>query len=444
MKPTRIISSSFSLTFSFFIVLALCMSSCGLYGKYQPLHPEADSITTPAYTAIFTDTQLQQLIDCALQQNLDLKMAHERVAQADARLLGAKLAYVPSIGVSAQGDLGSRSDVYSGQSYLIGAQADWQFDIFGRLYNQMKMAEADRLSAQDAEQLYRTELIASVARNYYLLLMLDAEIITVDSIGRTFLASLDALKAMKQAGVCDEAAVAQYEGNYYAVLAQSRQLQLERHKTENAIRLLLASPDTVISRSTLRQNTQSYALQDIPLSAVLTRPDVRMAENTLRRTHYGVQLGRANCCPNISLSGLLGFNGSIIWSATGSLLQPLFNSGRNIAELRGAKAAQREAELNYQSVLMNAGVQVNNAMMARRVYNDQVIDLERQVQAFERAYDAAATKFRLGQGSYLESLMALQQLLNARNALIGNYSQILLAQVDLYLALGGGATPHNE
>lgn len=433
MKRSNILHITFS------IALAICLSSCGLYGKYQPQHPEADTITTPAYTEIFTDPLLQQLIERALVQNLDLKMAHERVAQSNAHLLGSKLAYLPSIGVSAQGDLGSTSEIYPGHSYQVGAQAAWQLDLFGRLYNQMKMADADRLSAEDMEQLYRAELIASIARNYYQLLMLDAEISTVDSIGETFRASVEALKAMKEAGMCDEAAVAQYEGNFYGVLAQSRQLQLTRYETENAIRLLLSDPEySDIQRSTLRTTTQSYALQNIPLSAVLTRPDVRKAEHELQRTHYGVQLGRANCCPNISLSGLIGFNGSMIWSAAGNLLQPLFNSGRNIAELRGAQAAQREAEYNYRSVLMNAGVQVNNAMAARRVYGEQVGDMEMQVQAFERAYDATSTKFRLGQGTYLESLVALQQLLTARNALIENYSQILLAQVDLYLALGGG------
>lgn len=433
MKPTNIFPIQYSVfRIAFSIALAVCVSSCGLYGKYQPLHPEADSITTPAYTEIFTDPLLQQLIECALMQNLDLKMAHERVAQSNAHLLGSKLAYLPSIGASAQGELNS-------QSYQVGAQVDWQLDLFGRLYNQMKMADANRLSAQDMEQLYRAELIASVARNYYQLLMLDAEIRTIDSIGETYRASVEALKAMKEAGMCDEAAVAQYEGNYYGVLTQSRQLQLVRHETENAIRLLLSNPDyNYIQRSDLRETTQSYALQNIPLSAVLTRPDVRKAEHELQRTHYGVQLGRANCCPNISLSGLIGFNGNMIWSAAGSLLQPLFNSGRNIAELRVAQSAKREAEYNYQSVLMNAGVQVNNAMAARRVYNEQVNDMEMQVQAFERAYDATSTKFRLGQGTYLESLVALQQLLTARNALIENYGQILLAQVDLYLALGGG------
>lgn len=429
MKPTNLLHLTYS------IFLALCLSSCGLYSKYQPLHPEADSITTPAYTEIFTDPLLQQLIDRALAQNLDLKMAHERVSQSNALLLGSKLAYVPSISLNAEGTVGAHSPFEGG----VGGGLAWQLDLFGRLYNQMKMADADRLSALDMEQLYRAELIASVARNYYQLLMLDAEIITVDSIGETFRASVEALKAMKQAGMCDEAAVAQYEGNFYGVLAQSRQLRLVRHETENAIRLLLSDPDySHIERTDLSTTTQSYTIENIPLSAVLTRPDVRKAEHTLQRTHYGVQLGRANCCPNISLSGLIGFNGSLIWSAAGGLLQPLFNSGRNIAELRSAQAAQREAEYNYQSVLMNAGVQVNNAMAARRVYSEQVNDMEMQVQAFERAYDATSTKFRLGQGTYLESLVALQQLLTARNALIENYSQILLSQVDLYLALGGG------
>lgn len=416
------------------LYIVLCtLSSCGLYGKYQPQYPDADRITTPAYTEIFTDPMLQGLIDKALLQNIDLKMAHERVNQAAAQHLGSKLAYVPSIGVGGGGSLSN-----TGNSYQAYAQVDWSFDIFGRLYNNMKMANAAQLSAMDEEQLYRTELVASVATQYYQLLMLDAEIEMVDSICETFLSSVEALRAMKQGGMADEAGVAQYEGNLYAVRAQAKQLRLTRHEVENTLRLLLSDPDYgEIRRLKLTETSVSYALDTIPLSAVLTRPDVRLAEHQLERTHYGVNLSRANCCPNISLSGLVGFNGGLIWSATGALLQPLFNSGRNIAEVRTAKSQMREAEYNYQNVLMKAGVEVNNAMAARKNYNEQTVDRIAQVMAFDRAYDATSTKFRLGQGSYLETLISLQQLLNARMDLIANYSNILVSQVELYIALGG-------
>lgn len=421
-------------------VVAFGLSSCGIYGKYTPQHPEADSITTPAYTEIFTDPMLQGLIEKALMQNLDLKAAHERVNQANASLLGSKLAYVPSIGLGAEaGQTGQFGGETSSVGYQVGVTAGWNFDLFGRLYNQMKMANASRLSAVDMEQLYRAELIASVANHYYQLLMLDAQIETVDSIGNTFRNQVDALKAMKEAGMTDEAAVAQYEGNMYGVLAQAKQLRLARHEVENALRMLLSDPNYgEIRRTNLVTTTQGYDLLSIPLSAVLTRPDVRKAEHLLEHAHYGVQLSRSNCCPNISLSGMVGFNGSFIFSWLGNLLQPIFNSGKNIAEVRSAKAARQEALYGYESALVKAAVDVNNAMAARKSYHEQTEDMLRRKDAFERAYDATSTKFRLGQGSYLESLIALQQLLDARNGLIENYSQILQAQVELYIALGGG------
>lgn len=421
------------------LYMVLCtLSSCGLYGKYHPEHPEADTITTPAYTDIFTDPHLQSLIEKALLQNLDLKMAHERVNQARAQHLGSKLAYLPTVGLSGEGGYAGTRDA-SSSSYQVGAVASLSLDIFGRLYNQMQMAGMTRLSAQDEEALYRTELIASVATYYYTLLMLDEQILTVDSIAATFRSSVEALKAMKQAGMTDESSVAQFEGNFYGVAAQAKELRLVRHEAENALRLLLSDPDYgEIRRSGLYESMSDYDLTTVPLSAVWSRPDVRLAEHQLARAFYGVQLSRANCCPDISLSGLVGFDGGLIWSAVGKLLQPLFNSGRNIAEVRTAKSARQEAEYRYQSVLMKAGVEVNDALAARRSYVERTQDYAYSVAAFERAYEATSTKFRLGQGSYLETLIALQHLLNARVDLISNYSNILISQVNLYLSLGGG------
>ena len=412
-------------------LLALSLSSCGLYGKYHVQHPEADSITTPAYTEVFTDPNLQNLIHRALVQNLDLKMAHERVNQASAQWLGSKLAYLPTVNAT-----GTITD--PGMNYRVGGEASLTIDIFGRLYNQMKAAGASRKSAINEERLYRSELVANVASAYYKLIVLDARIATSDSILATYHRSVETLRAMKQAGMSDESAVAQYEGNYHNVAANLQQLKLERYKAENALRLLISDPEYgAIRRSNIRDTYTGYDLDSIPLSALLTRPDVRMAENKLEKAFYGVQLSRANCCPNISLSGFVGYNGGLVWNAVGELLQPIFNSGKNIAEVRSAKAARTEAQYGYTAALVNASVEVNDAMAARRSYAEQVDNRILQVMSFERAYDATYTKFRLGQGSYLECLIALQSLLEARNTLIVNYGNILTAQVDLYIALGG-------
>lgn len=423
------------------LYLVLCtLSSCGLYGKYQPQHPEADSITTPSYTEIFTDPHLQSLIEHALISNLDLKVAHERVNEASATWKGSKLAYIPTLSV--QGSYGAAGPI-PGQPAATGPSAgvglDWSFDIFGRYYNRMKIAGADRLSTMDREQLARAELIASVATGYYRLLMLDAQILTADSIAAIYAESVQALRAMKEAGMTDEAAVAQYEGNYYGVLVQSEQLRLARHEAENVLRLLLSDPAYgEIRRQSIFETTSAYDLSSVPLSALLTRPDVRYAEHQLERAFYGVQLSRANCCPDISLSGLLRFDGNFLWSAVGNLLQPLFSVDRFVTGVRTAKSQSQQAEYAYTAALVNAAVEVNDALAARRSYADRVEDNLRRQQAFERAYDATATKFRLGQGSYLESLIALQQVHTARLDLIENYGHVLTSQVDLYLSLGGG------
>lgn len=422
------------------ILAAIGLQSCGLYGKYQPQHPEADSITTPSYTEIFTDPQLQSLIEHALINNLDLKIAHERVNEASAIWKGSKLAYIPTLGLQAEyGGTGAIPGSPTSVGPSAGVTLDWSLDIFGRYYNRMKIAGADRLSTADREQLARAELIASVATGYYRLLMLDAQILTADSMAAIYNESVQALRAMKDAGMTDEAAVAQYEGNYYGVLVQGEQLRLERHEAENALRLLLSDPAYgEIRRQTISETTSNYDLTTVPLSALLTRPDVRYAEHQLERAFYGVQLSRANCCPDITLSGILGFNGNFLWSAVGGLLQPLFSADRFVTGIRTARSQNQQAEYAYTAALVNAAIEVNDALAARRSYADRVEDNLHRQQAFERAYDATATKFRLGQGSYLESLIALQQVHTARLELIENYGNVLISQVNLYLSLGGG------
>lgn len=427
-----------------YIFCTLCivlgtLSSCGLYGKYSPQHPEADTITTPSYAEIFTDSHLQSLIEQALTNNLDLKIAHERVVEASATWKGSKLAYVPSLGLNGESGVGGN---FSGQPVsgnAVGVSLDWSFDIFGRYYNRMKMAGADRLSVMDREQLSRAELIASVATAYYRLLVIDAQILTADSISAIYAESLHALRAMKEAGMTDEAAVAQYEGSYYGVLVQIEQLHLARHEAENALRLLLSDPTYgEIHRMSLFETTSDYDLTSVPLSALLTRPDVRYAEHQLERAFYGVQLSRANCCPDISISGLVNFNGGFLWSAIGKLFQPLFSADRFVTGIHVARSQRQQAEYAYTSALVGAAVEVNDAMAARRSFVDRVEDNILRQQAYDRAYEATAMKFRLGQGSYLESLIALQQVLTARLDLIDNYGQILTSQVNLYLSLGGG------
>ena len=426
----------------YIIIFALALvglSSCGIYGQFESPVAEADTVQVPTYDQVFTDPNLQQLIATALMNNLDLKVAHENVNQANACLLGAKLAYIPSI-------YASPSATYSNQtgqgvwSYGL-AQASWEIDIFGRLTNKMWAARASQKQSVDYEQAARSELIAAVAQAYYLLITLDASIEANDSAEATWKHMVEVQREMKNVGLADEAAVAQFEGSYHASRVNGEELRLQRIQVLNAFVPLLGTANVEnIKRSKLVDVTGIMpALATVNLKAVKTRPDVRAAEHQLEIAFYNKNYSVANCCPSITLTGSLGLlSGGLLYSAVGSLLQPIFNSGRNIQEVRVAKAQKEAAQYSYSQALLKAGTEVNDALAARDTYIRETEMHTSRVLAMERAFDATNTKMHLGMGTYLEVLTAENALIEATFALIDNRGAILQSQVDLYLAIGGG------
>jgi len=420
-----------------FLLAIVALTSCSIYGKYKEEVTEENEVKVMGFKEVFTDPTLQALIDTALEYNYDFKMSHEHVKQAEATLLGAKLAYVPSIylapSVSYGNSIGGQA---AGLSYGF-AQASWEIDIFGRLTNRKRIANAALKQSKDYEQATRSELIAAVAQTYYSLLMLDAQIITNDSAELYWKKSVETMKEMKQAAMTDEAAVAQFEGAYYSTKANGNALRLQREITENSMRILLSKENAVIKRGKLAGQLPNEKLAEVNLQAIKSRPDVRAAEHQLEQAFYGVNLARANCCPSITLSGNIGLNGGFIYQAIGSLLQPIFNSGKNIMEVRISKSQLEEMKWGYANALLKAGSEVNNALASRKYYALMTTDYIKQVQAMSRALYATEAKMHLGSGTYLEVLTAQNDLLKAQLALIENQAAIMQSQVDLFVALGG-------
>lgn len=438
MKNTRILLAA---------ALALAVSSCGIYGKYQPQMTEEEelAIEVPSYRDIFEDAELVELIDSALANNLDLKMAHERVHQADLKLTSAKLAYLPRIfvGGSPVVSLNPSQPVNpSNLSYTFGT-ASWEIDIFGRVTNQKRIAKSYRDQMEDFEQAARAELVSAVAYVYFTLQMLDAQIEATDEAENNWAESVDAVRAMKEAGLEDEAAVSQFEGSYYATRASGKTLRLMRDVTENSMRLLLCCDTCTIRRNPISSVdhplVNAEAVKSIDLNAVRVRPDVKAAEMQLAQSFYNVNLARANCCPSISLGGNVGWaNGNILFGLIGNLLQPVFNAGENINQVKVSKSQLEENQMAYANALLQAGTEVNNAVSSIKTYRDQVDDYSNRVSAMQRALEATQLKMKYGRGTYLEVLTAQNNLLEAQIAEIQNKADILTSVVDLYSALGGG------
>lgn len=442
---------------------ALIMSSCGIYKKYQPatsvpeglygseLSEAADtaSFGNLSWREVFTDPYLRTLIDSALVRNTDMQTAHLKVQEAEAALLSARLAYVPSLNFTPQGTVSSFDGNKAAQTYSVPVSASWEIDVFGKLTNAKRRAQAGWELSKEYEQAVKTQLVAGVANTYYTLLMLDAQYEIAVATEAAWKESVAATRAMKNAGMVTEAALAQTEATYYGIRTTVLDLKEQINQAQNTLCLLLADVPHSIERGKLenQQLPESFSV-GIPLQMLSNRPDVRSAELALAQSFYSTNIARAAFYPSITLGGSAGWTnsaggmivnpGKFLASAVASLTQPIFNRGLNNAQLRIARAQQEEARLSFELALLNAGVEVNEALVQYQTARDKSTYYEKQVASLETAARSTQLLMQHGNTTYLEVLTAQQTLLNARLTQVANRVTEIQGVITLYHALGGG------
>lgn len=442
---------------------ALVMSSCGIYKKYQPatsvpeglygseLSEAADtaSFGNLSWREVFTDPYLRTLIDSALVRNTDMQTAHLKVQEAEAALLSARLAYIPSLNFTPQGTVSSFDGNKAAQTYSVPVSASWEIDVFGKLTNAKRRAQAGWEMSKEYEQAVKTQLVAGVANTYYTLLMLDAQYEIAVATEAAWKESVAATRAMKNAGMVTEAALAQTEATYYGIRTTVLDLKEQINQAQNTLCLLLADVPHTIERGKLenQQLPESFSV-GIPLQMLSNRPDVRSAELALTQSFYSTNIARAAFYPSITLGGSAGWTnsagsmivnpGKFLASAVASLTQPIFNRGLNNAQLRIAKAQQEEARLSFEQTLLNAGVEVNEAMVQYQTARNKSTYYEKQVASLETAAKSTQLLMQHGNTTYLEVLTAQQTLLNARLTQVANRVTEIQGVITLYHALGGG------
>ena len=437
------------------------LSSCGIYTKYQPATTTPDNLygeevvvddTTNFgninWRELFTDPQLQTLIEQGLQNNTDLLSAQLRVEEAEASLLSAKLAFLPSLTLTPQGTVSSFDGGKATQTYTLPVTASWELDIFGRLRNAKQQAKALYAQSKDYQQAIRTQLIAGIANTYYTLLMLDEQLLISQQTEESWKEAV-ATRALMDAGLANEAATSQMEAAYYSVQTSIVDLKEQINQVENSLSLLLAETPRRYERGKLaeQQFPEDIAV-GIPMQLLANRPDVRSAERSLEQAFYATNQARAAFYPSIVLSGSAGWTnsaggmivnpGKFLASAVGSLTQPLFNKGQITAQYRIAKAQQEEASLAFQQALLNAGSEVNDALVACQSSKAKTALYEKQITSLEKALESTSLLMEYGTNTYLEVLTARQSLLSAQLSQTANRFTEIQSMINLYHALGGG------
>ena len=451
-----------------FASASLLMTSCGLYTKYERpdvntkgLVRDTQSATDTLAVAetacfgnlpwrsVFTDPQLQSLIEKGLANNTDLLNAALNVKTVEDQLMVAKLAFVPGFTFSPQGTVASWDGGKATKTYSLPISASWSVDLFGNLLNQKRSAQMALLATKDYQQVVQTKVISNIANMYYTLLMLDKQLQVVDDMTKLTEETWNIMKIQKDLGRVKETSVQSAEANYYSVQAQATDLKRQIRETENSLSLLLGQQAQTIQRGTFDgQSLPTQFSTGVNIQLLNNRPDVHYAEMSLAQCFYNVNTARSKFYPNITISGTGAFTNSAgagimnpgkwLLSAVGSLTQPIFAHGQLIAGLKVAKNQQEQAFNTWQHAVLSAGSEVSNALV---LYNssDEKSKLEaKQVESLKKNVEYNKMLFNDGSATYLEVITAQQSLLNAELSKVADDFYKMQAVVNLYYALGGG------
>jgi multidrug efflux system outer membrane protein len=422
----------------------------------------------------FRDSALVGLIDTALRQNLDVRIALTRIETYQAQYLARRGALFPTVSATGTGALDrygkytlngvgnydtNLSQNIDGRQRIpgpivpdlfVGLRSSWEIDLWGKLRSRRKAAYLRVLGSEQGRNLVVTNLVADVARAYYELLTLDSQLATLERNARFQEEGLRLTKVQKQAGRITELAVQQFAAQ--ALRTQSLAFETRQRITETEANLnqLLGRYPQPIQRSRLLPN-QSLATSlsaGLPSTALLRRPDVRQAEFELQAARAEIDAARAAFLPSLTLTPYVGVNAfrtnllldpsSVVYGAVAGVAGPILNRAQYRADLRQAIAANYEGYYRYQQALQTGFREVVVGLQGLENYRAAADLRAREVAQLRSAVATSNELFIAGYASYLEIITAQRSVLEAELSLADARQAQLLQSVNLYRALGGG------
>ena len=452
-----------------FMSAALLLSGCGLYNKYE--RPDVDtsgivrdpvsltdtlavadttSFGNMPWRSVFTDPQLQALIQQGLDNNPDLLNAALNVKMVNEALKIAKLAFLPSVVLSPQGTLTSFDGASATKSYSLPVSASWNVDLFGNLLSVKRSAQMQLIATKDYQTVVKTNIISGIANLYYTLLMLDRQVEIVADMEQLTKETWDKMQFMHENRIgYRSTAVQSAEAAYYQVQAQKIDLLRQIREMENSMSLLLGQPGQTIPRGTFAGQSLPLELSTgVSLQMLNNRADVHANEMALAQCFYDVETARSRFYPNLTITGTAAFTnnnglvnpGKWLLSAVGSLVQPVFQHGQIVAGLKVAKAQYEQAFNTWQNSVYKAGNEVSNALVSYNSYADKSeLDAKRVSVLKQNVEDTKKLMESSSNTTYLEVISAQSNLLNAEISEVTDQFNKMQSVVNLYQALGGGA-----
>lgn len=420
-----------------------------------------DSATTNVlpWQQVFTDTFLQQHIQTALDNNLDIRVALENINQAQSYVLQGKMGYLPTFSVGANythsvNSINTQFGRILGQrqrldQFDITGNLGWEADIWGKITSKKLAAQATYLQTVAAHKAVKTQLVAMVAGNYYNLLALDAQkqmaLKTIEN--RT--KSLETNKALKDAGRITEVAVKQTEAQLLSAQALLLDIQNNIKQQENALSILKGMFPHAIERSTFTDlHLNIDANEGIALQVLNNRPDVVAAELGFKNAFELTNVAKASFYPTLRLTANGGLQSvdfeklfdptSFFASIIAGVAQPVLNGRQIRTQYEISLSNKEKAFLNYKQTVLNASKEISDALYAIDINKKKLILKQQEVQAYTTAVNYSQELLNNGMASYLEVLTATESELNAQLNIITTQYNLWNANIQLYKAMGGG------
>jgi len=406
----------------------------------------------------FQDPVLDRLIDTALKENKDVRIAAARVLEFAARVDIFRSGFYPQIGYQGDASRNQASrEVFGGvpsgdrgyNNYAVAANLGWELDLWGRIQRATEAARADLLAEEENRRSVILSLVSAVATSYVTLRQLDRQL---EVSRETLVSRAESLRLFEvkfKGGVISELELAQVRTEYEQAAAAIPPIERNIALTENALSILLGRDPGAIPRGkSIDQLVRPPIPAGVPSTLLARRPDIRAAEQNLIAANARIGVARAQYFPTISLTGLFGYaseqlgdllQGSAnLWSAGGEALGPIFTGGAISGQVRASEAVQRQALVGYLQTVQSAFREVDDALINVQKSREQLEAEGRRVAALAEYARLAKLRYDEGYASYIEVLDAQRFLFDAELQYVAVQGDVYASLVGTYKAMGGG------
>ena len=425
-------------------------------GAWRITPKEAADTANTAWWKQFQDPVLNDLINTALLENKDVRIAAARMEQFMAQVDITRSGFYPQVGYGVAGsrDQASKNIVPPGiesltETWQAGLNVGWELDVWGRLRRATEAAQADLLAAEEGRRTVILSLVSSVATGYITLRSFDAQLEIANDTVKSRKESLDLFNLQFEGGVISELTLAQVRSEYEQAVAAVPEIERQISQTENVLSVLLGrNPGSIQRGLPIDKLTLASIPAGIPSDVLEKRPDIIQAEQNLIAANALIGVAKAEYFPRISLTGLLGVasgdlselleSDSLVWSIGGDAFGAIFTGGRISAGVKQSEAYYKELLFRYQQSILTAFREVEDALVGTQKAREKLQAQERRVKALGDYASLARLRYDNGYSSYIEVLDAERSLFDSELNAVRTQSDVIVGLVNTYKSMGGG------